>query len=68
MAMLTLKALRVNAGLDQKTAADALGVTPETLSKWERGITFPNVPQISRIENLYKVSYSDIHFLPENVD
>lgn len=68
MAMLTLKALRVNARLDQKTAADALGVTPETLSKWERGITFPNVPQISRIENLYKVSYSDIHFLPENVD
>lgn len=68
MAMLTLKALRVNAGLDQKTAADILGVTPETLSKWERGITFPNVPQISRIENLYKVSYSDIHFLPENVD
>lgn len=64
---ITLKALRVNLGLDQKTAADKLGVTPETLSNWERGKSFPNVPQITKIENLYSVSYSDINFLPNNV-
>lgn len=63
----TLKALRVNAGYDQKEAADRLNITAETLSKWERAITFPNVLQITEIEKLYKVNYSDIIFLPNNV-
>ena len=66
MAM-TLKALRINAGYDQKAAAERLEVTPETLSKWERAITFPTVRQITKIEELYGVSYADINFLPENV-
>lgn len=62
----TLKALRINAGLDQREAAKIIGVTPETLSKWERGKTFPSVPQITEIEKLYNVTYADIKFLPEN--
>lgn len=66
MAM-TLKALRINAGYDQKTAAERLRVTPGTLSKWERAITFPNAKQITKIEELYHVSYADINFLLENV-
>lgn len=64
MAM-TLKALRVNAGLDQKTAAKKLDITPETLGCWENGKTFPTVPQITKIEELYSVSYSDINFTPK---
>ena len=67
MAM-TLKALRVNAGLDQKVAADRIGVTPETLSNWERGKSFPNVPQISKIEEVYNTTYADINFLPQMSD
>lgn len=64
---LTLKALRVNAGLDQKTAAANLGVTPETLSNWENAKSFPNVKQINAIEKLYGVGYSDINFLLNNI-
>lgn len=64
---ITLKALRVNAGLDQKTAAVQIGVTPETLGKWENGKTFPDVRQITKIEELYHVTYSDINFLPTNI-
>ena len=64
---MTLKALRINRGLDQKVAASALGVAPDTLGSWERGITFPNVPQISALENFYGVSYADINFFPQNV-
>lgn len=60
---LTLKAARVNAGLDQKTAANRIGITPETLGNWESGTTFPNVPQIKKIEALYGVKYSDIKFV-----
>ena len=62
---LTLKAARVNAGLDQKTAANSIGITPETLGSWETGTTFPNVPQIMKIEALYGVKYSDIKFMPK---
>ena len=66
MAM-TLKALRVNKGLDQKSAAEQLGITPETLGRWEQGKSFPNVKQITLIEKLYSVSYSDINFLLSDI-
>ena len=59
---ISLKALRVNAGLDQRKAAEQIGVTPETLGKWENGKTFPNVPQITKLENLYGVKFADIDF------
>lgn len=64
---ITLKALRVNAGLDQRQAAEALGITAETLGRWESGKSFPTVPQITKIENLYGASYADINFLPNNI-
>lgn len=64
---LTLKALRVNIGMDQKTAAQHIGVTPETLSNWEHAKSFPNVRQIKSIEKLYGVGYSEINFLLDNV-
>lgn len=64
---ITLKALRINAQLDQKTAAKRIGVTPETLSNWENARSFPNVKQINAIEKLYGVGYSDINFLLENI-
>lgn len=64
---MSLKALRVNKGIDQRTAAKILGITPETLGSWEAGKTFPNVPQITKIEKLYSVSYSDINFLPSKI-
>lgn len=62
--MMTLKALRVNAGYTQVEAAKALNITPETLSNWERGKSFPTVPQITEIEKLYSTKYADIQFLP----
>lgn len=64
---LTLKALRINAGLDQRSAAQSIGVTAETLSNWERGKSFPTVPQITKIEELYNTTYSEINFLPANI-
>jgi len=63
---ITLKAARVNKNLTQKQAAEALGVTAEVVGNWERGITFPKVPMIQKIEQLYGVSYSDLIFLPSN--
>lgn len=62
----TLKALRINNNMDQKTAAHSLGVSVDTLSNWENGKTFPNVPQIKKIEEIYKVPYGDIIFCPND--
>ena len=62
MAM-TLKAARINVNLKQEDAAKALGITQDTLSNWENGKTFPTVPQIKKIEDLYGLPYSEIIFL-----
>ena len=60
--MITLKAARVNAGYSQVEAAEKLGVSVYTLSNYERGITFPDIPLLKKIERLYRVPYKDIFF------
>ena len=60
--MVTLKAARVNVGLTQGEAAEKLGVSLWTLSAWERGLSYPNVPRIKDIEKLYHVSFNDLIF------
>lgn len=52
---LTLKAARINAGLTQKKAAEKLGVTEQTISNWENGITYPDVLQEERIRAIYEI-------------
>ncbi|QLL75795.1 helix-turn-helix transcriptional regulator [Limosilactobacillus reuteri] len=62
MAM-TLKALRVNRGMDQAQAAKAVGVSKETWANYEKKKTFPTVPVIKKIETVFDISYNDIIFL-----
>ena len=64
---ITLKAARVNMNMQQKDAAKRLGGTEDTLRNWESGRTFPNVPQIKKIEELYGVPYSDLIFYPKTL-
>lgn len=63
---ITLKAARINKGLTQTQAGDAIGVSKDVISCWERGITFPDAMQIQKILVLYEVAYDDINFLPKN--
>ena len=62
----TLKAARVNKAYTQAVAARLIGVTEDTISNWERGKSFPNVPQIHKIEEVYGIPYNEIIFLPTN--
>lgn len=66
MLKISLKAARVNAGLSQKSVADALKVSNKTISSWENGDTFPSAKFIGLLCRLYNVSYDDIIFLPHN--
>ena len=59
---LTLKAARVNAGLTQAAAAKIIGVSEQTLVKYEKGTAYPNVRTLKRIEDAYKVEYRDLVF------
>ena len=63
---LTMKAARVNKGYTQREAADLLGTTKDVVSNWERGISFPDVIMLKRIEDVYGVSYKDLLFLQQN--
>jgi transcriptional regulator with XRE-family HTH domain len=65
---ITLKAARVNKRLTQHKAASLLGLSVDTLSNYERGKSFPDVPVIKKIEKLYDTNYDNIIFLPENYD
>lgn len=62
----TMKAIRVNKGLTQEQAAKGIGISAETLANYEKGITFPDIPILKKIENFYNVSYNDIIFLENN--
>lgn len=59
----TLKAARVNRRLSQKEAAKLIGVSVATLSNYERGISFPDVSVIKKIEDVYGLEYKNIIFL-----
>ncbi|MGT2623972.1 helix-turn-helix transcriptional regulator [Streptococcus thoraltensis] len=64
MEKITLKILRIKAGMTQEDVAKKLKISPSTWSKWENGKSYPDVPQIDKIELLFNVSYADIKFLP----
>lgn len=59
---LTLKAIRVNKKMTQEDAAKEIGISVETLGNYERGVTFPDVPVIKKIEEVYETNYNDINF------
>lgn len=59
---LTLKALRINKGYNQEKAASLIGVSVETLSNYEKGITYPDIPVLKKIEEVYETKYDNINF------
>lgn len=68
MNTLTLKAVRINLGLTLEEASLLIGVSKDTLSNYERGETYPDVPIIKRIEDVYNISYDRINFLVNKHD
>ena len=51
----SLKAIRMNLGLTLEEASEMIGVSKYTLSNYERGDTYPDVPVLKRIEEVYKI-------------
>lgn len=45
-----------------------IGVSPDTLGNYERGKSYPDIPVLRKIEELYGVPYNRLIFLPLDYD
>ncbi|HBA54637.1 MAG TPA: hypothetical protein DCZ04_09375 [Syntrophorhabdus aromaticivorans] len=52
----TIRFLREKHGLKQINLANALQVSPQAVSKWEKGANFPDIPLLLKIAKLFDVS------------
>lgn len=51
---------RKNTGLSQEAVAEKLGVSRQTISKWETDETLPDIRQSKRLASLYKLSLDEL--------
>ena len=62
--MWTLKQAREIKGFKQSEAAKLIGISTDTLGNYERGKSYPDIPILRRIEEVYGIPYNRIIFLP----
>lgn len=55
-----VKRLRKEKELTQETLADFLGVSFQTISKWERGETYPDITMLPVIASFFNISIDDL--------
>jgi transcriptional regulator with XRE-family HTH domain len=55
--------LRASKNWSQLKASKAIGVSVDTWGNWERKRSFPDVPHIKKIQEVFGVTYDDIIFL-----
>ena len=61
---MTLKTARNRLGLIE--ASKILGISVDTLGNYERGKSYPDIPVLKKIEELYQVTYDQLIFLNLN--
>lgn len=65
---MTLKMAREITGMKQYEAAEKLGISKDTLRNYEQGKSYPDIPTLKKIEELYGVKYAQLIFLPLDYD
>lgn len=58
-----IKNARIKARLTQEQAAEALGVSRQTISNWENNKTYPDIVSVVKMSDLYNISLD--HLLKE---
>lgn len=51
---------RKKVGLSQEAVAEKLGVSRQTISKWETDETLPDIYQSKKLSNIYNISLDDL--------
>lgn len=62
MTKLPIKALRATKNLTQKEVAEKLGINRNTYSSWENYKTFPSLPQLIRLSEVFECSLDTFYF------
>lgn len=60
--MFTLKAARINVGLSVREAAEKLGITEDTLYRYEKGLSSPKIGAALKMAELYGRTIDEIDF------
>ena len=55
-----IKELRKEKNMTQKELADKIGLTDKAISKWERGLSFPDITMLSSLAEVFDVDVSEI--------
>ena len=55
-----LKELRVSRNMTQESVAEHLGVSSQTVSKWDRGLLSPDITLLPKIAVLFKCSIDSL--------
>lgn len=55
-----LKEARRKSGLSQETVAEKLGVSRQTISKWETNETLPDIYQSKKLSKLYNLTLDEL--------
>lgn len=61
-----LKKYRTDKGIKQYALAEMLHVSPQSVSKWEQGLSFPDIDNLCRLSELFSVTVDDL--LHNNAD
>ena len=64
----TLRTARERQRLTQDKAAELIGVSTDTLGNYERGKSYPDIPILRKIEEVYNLQYEQLIFLPLDYD
>jgi transcriptional regulator with XRE-family HTH domain len=57
---LKIKELRTKKNLTQKDVANSLGISPQTLSRWENGETLPHYTFIDKLHEYFKCDFNEL--------
>ena len=55
-----IKQLRTKANLTQEQLADELGISPQSVSKWENGVSLPDITLLPTISEIFGVSIDEL--------
>ena len=51
-----IRRMSINAGMTQEQLANKLGVSGQSVSKWERGVSVPEISNLKKISHILGVS------------
>jgi transcriptional regulator with XRE-family HTH domain len=55
-----IKSLRLKSGMTQEQLANRIGVSAQSISKWENGISMPDISLLPFIAEVFGVSIDDL--------